>query len=542
MNRIIFTKRYILEWNFFTSLRVHIEFVLYIDWISLIFFGLVSVISRSVLLYRGSYIRRDKNIRCFIFLVFIFVIRIFFMVFSLNLISLILGWDGLGVISYVLVIYYNNEKSRAAGIITALSNRIGDSAIILRIACLVEIGRWRFILQDCKRRVYLLILISMAAITKRAQIPFSAWLPAAIAAPTPVRALVHSSTLVTAGVYLLIRFSLFLEGRLALRILFFLGLVTTFIARIRALFEVDLKKVVALSTLRQLGIIVRTLAIGLSEIAFIHLLTHAMFKALLFIGRGKIIHRVIDRQDVRSIGGLFNNLPFRGIVINLSNYALCGIPFLAGFYSKDLIVEVVFMEDLFLIKYIIYIFLVGLSIRYSFRLTFFSILFHSKQSVYRRREDEDWVMISSKLILIILSILGGAVLIWLIIDSLFSIVLTLPLKWFTSLIVRLGLLLGLFLSIWEGKSITIIFNINYYERFMTIWFLPLFRGIDIRSNILKKGNKIKSLDQGWIEISGGQGFYLIFSLIGNLIINWQLNSIKKFLIIFLFRLILIIYL
>ena len=164
----------------------------------------------------------------------------------------------------------------------------------------------------------LLRMVRLAAITKRAQIPFSAWLPAAIAAPTPVRALVHSSTLVTAGVYLLIRFGDILKGRIIILVLTYLGIFTTLMARTRALFETDLKKIVALSTLRQLGIIVITLALGFIELAFIHLLTHAVFKALLFICRGKIIHRVGRNQDMRLLGGLFFNLPITGVLINFA--------------------------------------------------------------------------------------------------------------------------------------------------------------------------------------------------------------------------------
>lgn len=133
----------------------------------------------------------------------------FFLVFRLNLVRLLLGWDGLGLISYVLVVYYQREKARRSGILTALRNRVGDAALLLRVAVMVEGGSWNFIFRfslEGQRGRLLVYLVVIAAITKRAQIPFSAWLPAAIAAPTPVRALVHSSTLVTAGIYLLFRF------------------------------------------------------------------------------------------------------------------------------------------------------------------------------------------------------------------------------------------------------------------------------------------------------------------------------------------------
>lgn len=178
----------------------------------------------------------------------------------------------------------------------------------------------------------------VAAITKRAQIPFSAWLPAAIAAPTPVSALVHSSTLVTAGVYLLIRFS-FILGETCSIFLLFISTITIFISGIVAVFEYDLKKIIALSTLRQLGIIIFAISLGLYNVAFFHLLTHALFKALLFLCAGVLIHGVGNTQDIRSFGALSLNYPVVTVCINLANLSLCGIPFLAGFYSKDLIVE-----------------------------------------------------------------------------------------------------------------------------------------------------------------------------------------------------------
>lgn len=195
-----------------------------------------------------------------------------------------------------------------------------------------------------RRREVLKVLLVLAAITKRAQIPFSAWLPAAIAAPTPVSALVHSSTLVTAGVYLIIRFRPALTNRTPQSCLLIISCLTMFIAGLGANYEYDLKKIIALSTLRQLGVILRILALGYAELAFFHLLRHAIFKALLFICAGVVIHRAMDCQDIRSIGGLINFIPLTISFIRVANLALCGFPFLAGFYSKDIILEVAFIR------------------------------------------------------------------------------------------------------------------------------------------------------------------------------------------------------
>jgi len=213
------------------------------DWISLSFISFVSLISSIVIFYRTLYIGGDKNFYRFIILVLLFVMSIFLIIISPNIIRILLGWDGLGLVSYCLVIYYQNEKSANAGILTILSNRIGDIAILLRISWMLNFGSWNFfyfqyIFSTWEVKL-VIILVLLRALTRRAQIPFSAWLPAAIAAPTPVSSLVHSSTLVTAGVYLLIRFHSLMGER---KLLFFISLITIFISGLGANFENDLKK------------------------------------------------------------------------------------------------------------------------------------------------------------------------------------------------------------------------------------------------------------------------------------------------------------
>ncbi|XP_069936579.1 NADH-ubiquinone oxidoreductase chain 5-like [Cherax quadricarinatus] len=224
--------------------------------------------------------------------------------------------------------------------------------------------------------------------TKRAQIPFSAWLPAAIAAPTPVSALVHSSILVTAGVYILIRFSGALRGSCVQRVLLIVSCLTIFIAGLGANFEFDLKKIIALSTLRQLGVIMSILSLGFADLAFFHLLTHALFKALLFMCAGMVIHRVREYQDIRNMGRLVICMPLTRVCMNLANLALCGIPFLAGFYSKDLILEVAFIREVNIFRFFLYVLSTGLTVCYTFRLIYYRIRrFSNIRSVALVREN-----------------------------------------------------------------------------------------------------------------------------------------------------------
>lgn len=254
------------------------------------------------------------------------------------------------------------------------------------------------------------IIVVLAAITKRAQIPFSSWLPAAIAAPTPVSALVHSSTLVTAGVYLLIRFNNLITDTSIGKFLLLISGLTIFIAGLGANFEFDLKKIIALSTLSQLGLIISILAIGFYKLAFFHLLTHALFKALLFICAGVIIHNIKNSQDIRDMGSLTVHMPLTISCLNVANLALCGFPFLAGFYSKDIILEMVLISNLNLFSVFLFFFSTGLTVRYSFRLFYYSFVININQSSMNILNDNSLVIFKSMFGLLLFAISGGAML------------------------------------------------------------------------------------------------------------------------------------
>jgi NADH-ubiquinone oxidoreductase chain 5 len=230
-------------------------------------------------------------------------------------------------------------------------------------------------------------LIILARVTKRAQIPFSAWLPAAIAAPTPVRALVHSSTLVTAGVYLLIRFREPIYKRGAVRLVVWISVITILIAGLGALFEGDIKKVIALSTLRQLGLIIIILIGGIKELAFFHLITHAIFKSSLFICAGFMIHKAGGSQDSRVIRGFRVRRPTLGVLLSGTNLALCGFPFMAGFYSKDVSLEYIVGNRENRLLTIMIILGTGLTVAYRLRVIYLSRLRLRTRKVLRDQSD-----------------------------------------------------------------------------------------------------------------------------------------------------------
>lgn len=330
----------ILTWRFLFIRSHSIPLEILLDPWGTLLRSIVLFISFNVLLFSKEYIKQEKKKNYFTIIVLLFILSINLLIFIPNLITLLLGWDGLGLTSFILVIYYQNPKSLGAGIITALSNRIGDVLILIAIALIFNIRRWNIIFKFSPSDSLLLGFIIFAACTKSAQLPFRRWLPAAIAAPTPVSALVHSSTLVTAGIFLLFRFkrSLFLSP-ISIKILLILRSLTIIMAGSSALFESDIKKIIALSTLRQLGVMISSTALFLPFLTFFHLISHALFKALIFICAGYIIIINSHSQDLRSNSLSFFNTPLINRTILISNCSLIGVPFLSGFFSKDLIIE-----------------------------------------------------------------------------------------------------------------------------------------------------------------------------------------------------------
>ena len=351
-------------------------FTIFFDWLSLLFLRTVSLIAGSVFLFSHFYIDTEKFKLRFNTILTFFVLRIFLLILRGDIIFIIMGWDGLGITSYILVIYFNRIKSNNARLLTALSNRVGDVAIIIFIALSLSEGTLKFSISEFSPSWGFILIL--ARFTKRAQVPFSAWLPAAIAAPTPVSALVHSSTLVTAGVYLLLRLRWLLNSFYSSLVLIIFGRITLFMARISALAEIDFKKIVALSTLRQLGLIVCIVGLNQPLVAFFHLNTHAFFKSLLFIVVGDIIHNSGGWQDLRKIDLFSTHQKVLVSLTLLANLRLSGMPFLAGFYSKDLFLEInFFFSQSFLFITFIFITLF-LTVLYSIRAIFLRALNSSK--------------------------------------------------------------------------------------------------------------------------------------------------------------------
>lgn len=497
---VIIQNEIIVEWSIINSWSAQIIVIFIFDYMSLSFIRLVRIISGRVFLFRVSYMRVEKYHSRFLILVILFILSIFLLILRPNLIRLLLGWDGLGVTSYLLVIFYQRNKSWNARILTALTNRIGDVGILVGLSLILSNGHWNYLPMSYSNgldSILLILIIIVSACTKRAQMPFSAWLPAAMAAPTPVSSLVHSSTLVTAGVYLLIRFNNIFKECVYLNILFIISVITILMAGIRAIFEDDIKKIVALSTLRQLGVIIIILGFHKPILAYYHLILHAYFKAILFMCAGCTIHLIKDYQDIRVIRLGSTRMPFVLGIILVCNLSLCGLPFMRGFYSKDIILECVLMGRVPTLIILLILLATILTLAYSIRLT----LMLGRRKIKLERisllASKDIFMFIGIILLYPFSIFGGCLVSWYIcVDP--RLVLF---PWWLKIIIPLSLVVGGVLR-WNIYIRVNLINLRWNKNFIkNIFFLPFtIRTLNSQKGLyFGKSVYLKSEIQ-WIEL------------------------------------------
>lgn len=402
------------EWALENIEWINLNIPILIDKVSLITAATVLFISANVLMFSNRYMVYEKEKSTFLLIILLFITSILILIFVPHIVFLLMGWDGLGLVRFLLVIHYPTPQALRSGYITVLTNRIGDCLIILTIPLIASsLSIVPSLYHNRLFTIGVVLILSSAAITKRAQIPFSSWLPAAIAAPTPISALVHSSTLVTAGVYLIYRFYPLLESArvFSLYLLLFSSM-TILMAGYGAVKEIDIKKVIALSTLSQLGVMMYSLRMGIPELAIFHLITHATFKALLFIGAGNFILQMSHTQDLRQLGLTYTERPLTFSAITVANISLIAFPFMAGFFSKDLIIEKSIDQHLTIGIFIIIALSTALTVTYSIRFSFW--LFGSRKNgagmcnVFQRDKNLNRAI----LILIVYVLIRGALMRW----------------------------------------------------------------------------------------------------------------------------------
>uniref|UniRef100_A0AAU7LM92 NADH-ubiquinone oxidoreductase chain 5 n=1 Tax=Syrbatus sp. 3 RRMO-2024a TaxID=3154169 RepID=A0AAU7LM92_9COLE len=479
-------------------------FLMLMDWVSLLFMGFVMLISSMIILYSKEYMNKDESMNRFMLLLLLFVISMILLILSPNLISIMLGWDGLGVISYCLVIYYQNNKSSNAGMLTILFNHIGDIALMMMISWMMNYGSWSILYFEKIEFQFIFMFLIVASLSKSAQIPFSYWLPMAMAAPTPISSLVHSSTLVTAGVYLLIRFSENFNKNLML-LIFIISLMTMFMASLSANFEYDLKKIIAFSTLSQLGFMMSILSFKEINLVIFHLLMHSLFKAVLFMCAGSMIHNLLNFQDIRYMGSLYKFMPFTCSIFIISSLSLCGLPFMSGFYSKDLMLEFISMNYLNMYMYMIYYISMGLTVSYSFRMFYYLILM--EKNIILTKIWESSFMLMSMLLMILLIIMGGSIFMWIMFKTPYFMCLT----FFMKMKIFFFMFMGVFIS-YEYWNFQMNYKLKFFKMknfnlFMLNMFNLSFMSLSMNLFILKISMNYLKFEYEWMEYLGGQMFF-----------------------------------
>ena len=348
-----------------TSGELNVNWSINIDSVSGVMLVVVTLVSSLVHIYSVGYMLHDPHKTRFMAYLSLFTFAMLTLVTSDNFLQLFFGWEGVGLCSYFLIgFWYRKDSANAAAIKAFIVNRVGDFGFALGIFLIFYLFgtvNYNEVFQQIPNFVnnkilflgiqlnsidLICILLFIGAMGKSAQIFLHTWLPDAMEGPTPVSALIHAATMVTAGVFLVVRCSPIYEySPLALAIITFVGMSTALFAASVALAQNDIKKIIAYSTCSQLGYMFFATGVGAYNVAIFHLFTHAFFKALLFLGAGSVIHSFNEEQDINKMGGVWKSIPYTYVLMIIGTLALTGFPFLSGFYSKDAIIEYAYLKE-----------------------------------------------------------------------------------------------------------------------------------------------------------------------------------------------------